>query len=194
MTGFFVTGTGTDVGKTIISAALVKQLNGTYFKPIQCGEPKDRDVVAQLLNLPADRILKGIYELDFPASPHLAAAKQNIKIDLDKITLPPSDRPLIIEGAGGLMAPLNDQDLMIDLIHKFDLPVILVASAKLGTINHTLLSLEALRTRHIKIQGVILNGADPLENAKAIEAYGQVKILAHFPDNVTDYPAIDLKT
>lgn len=173
----FITGTGTDVGKTLISSWLCLKMGFDYFKPIQTGQSTDS---AQVRELSGTKIYPSIYSYQAPVSPHLAAALENEIIDPTKIVLP--DEPnLIIEGAGGLLVPLNKNFLMIDLIQQLNVPVIIVAHSGLGTINHTLLSLEALRARNIAILGVILNGEINTPNKEAIEFYGKVKVLAEIP-------------
>jgi dethiobiotin synthetase len=173
----FVTGTGTDVGKTVISTWLCLQMGYDYFKPIQTGDEIDSEFVASIADC---NIYPEVYRYKTPVSPHLAAKLENSVIDSTIIKLPEADN-VIIEGAGGLLVPINDHFLMIDLIQQLQVPVILVAHSGLGTINHTLLSLEALRARHIPILGVILNGALNAPNKAAIEYYGKIKVLAEMP-------------
>jgi dethiobiotin synthetase len=180
---FFVTGTDTDVGKTIVSALLTIALDGYYWKPIQSGRDDrgltDRDRVGQLTGLGPERLLPERYCLGQPLSPHLAARLDGVEIELTDFELPVGlDRPLIVEGAGGLLVPINDRHLMIDLIGHLGLPVVVVARSGLGTINHTLLSIGALRRSGIPILGVILNGPLNPENRRAIEFYGQVSVIA----------------
>lgn len=180
---YFVTGTDTDVGKTVVSSLLVKQLDAYYWKPIQSGtnECEDKDEIQRLTNLPDDKILPCSYELSEPLSPHEAARIDGVEIKLDEITLPSVEGNLIIEGAGGVFAPLNDGTLMIDLIKKLNCQVIVVARSGLGTINHTLLTLKALRDYKIDISGVVINGELNYKNKKAIEQFGQVRILGEVP-------------
>lgn len=183
MKKYFVTGTDTDVGKTVISALLVRQLDAYYWKPVQSGtiEAEDKLEVQKLAGLTDDRILSCAYELSEPLSPHAAALLDNIEISLNEIKLPIVDGNLIIEGAGGIFVPLNETELMIDLIKKLNLEVIVVARSTLGTINHTLMTLECLKKRGIVIKGVILNGPLNQSNKKAIESFGQVDILGEIP-------------
>lgn len=175
----FVTGTDTDVGKTTICSWLCLHTKHEYFKAIQTGGAAGSDTqkVRQLQVVTHQET----YLLQEPVSPHLAAKLEETYIDIEKIQLPPSS-DLIVEGAGGLYVPLNDDTLMIDLIEKLQIPVILVARSSLGTINHTLLSLGALHARGIPVLGVILNGKDNEPNRKAIEFYGKEKVLASFPE------------
>jgi dethiobiotin synthetase len=175
---FFITGTDTDVGKTIVSALLTLGLGYAYWKPIQSGTPADTDTLRTATGLDASYFIPERYRLTQPLSPHAAAKIDRIPISLTDFQLPKTDKPgLIVEGAGGLMVPMNEQDLMIDLIRSLHLPVCLVARSKLGTINHTLLSIAALRQANIPILGVMINGEKNQINREAIEHYGQVKIL-----------------
>ena len=138
--GFLVTGTDTGIGKTVVSAMLVRALNASYFKPVQAGldEPTDTDAVRDLSAMPNDRFFPECYRLKEPASPHLSAAMEGIEIDIDRLQLPRSEHPLIVEGAGGVMVPLTNSVLFIDVFAKWQLPTILCARTSLGTINHTL--------------------------------------------------------
>ncbi len=192
--GIFVTGTDTDIGKTVVSAILMLKFRGTYWKPIQTGKELGTDTqeVRRLTRLPEDHFLKETYNLFHPLSPHLSAKRMGIQIDLARINLPEVRYyPIIVEGAGGILVPLNERDFMIDLIKKLGLPVILVASTRLGTINHTLLSLYVLRKEKIKILGVILNGPKNLENKESIERFGKVEVLAEIePFSELSYKAL----
>lgn len=187
--GFFVTGTDTDVGKSVACAWLMHHWDAAYWKPVQAGI--DTNIVAQiggdthfcqqLSGLPKARFHPPTYTLAQPRSPHEAAQHEGITIRMESFQLPLDNRPLIVEGAGGVMVPLNDDHLMLDLMEQLALPVILVARTALGTINHTLLSLASLRSRGLTLAGVILNGPADAENRKAIRHYGQVEILADIP-------------
>lgn len=177
---FIVTGTDTDVGKTIVSSLLTLGLGGAYWKPIQSGlEPMtDTERVQSLTGLDSSHFYPEVYRLSQPLSPHAAAAIDGVEIDLEQIQLPAFSKPhLIVEGAGGLLVPLNDRYFMVDLFYKLKLPVCLVARSTLGTLNHTLLSLRQLRAANIPVLGVILNGEKNPSNAEAIVYYGKVKIL-----------------
>ena len=189
MQGFFVTGTDTDVGKTVISAWLLTHLNACYWKPVQAGTEPETDsmTVRRLAELPEDRILPEAYILKEPLSPHEAAKREGLVIDMAKLLAPECNRPLVVEGAGGLMVPLNDHALVIDLAAELHLPIILVARSTLGTINHTLLSLEALRRRGLEIAGIVINGPEMPHNRVAIERFGRAPILAEIPtlDRIT---------
>jgi dethiobiotin synthetase len=180
MTQVFITGTGTDVGKTLVCCWLCLHTGFDYFKPIQTGVAVSEADATFVSNMAKVNVHDGIYAYDAPLSPHLAARLAGSSIDLDNIKLPSVER-LIVEGAGGVLVPLNERYLMIDLIQRLKLPVILVASSELGTINHTLLSLAALRSREIAISGVIVNGHANQDNCDAIEFYGKTKVLAQVP-------------
>jgi len=183
MTTYFVTGTDTDVGKTIVSALLTQQLDGFYWKPVQSGiiDIEDKETVQKIGDIAPERILPCAYELREPLSPHEAARRDGVEIDLAKIIKPQVNAPLVIEGAGGVFVPLNDQDLMIDLIKKMDCEVIVVARSGLGTINHTMLTLHALQDYKIPVKGVVLNGPLNPDNKNAIEQFGKVRILGEIP-------------
>jgi dethiobiotin synthetase len=175
---FFITGTDTDVGKTVTSALLTLGLGYAYWKPIQSGLPTDTDSIRAATGLDDSHFIPERYRLTQPLSPHAAAKIDRVPISLSDFQLPPTDKPgLIVEGAGGLMVPINEQDLMIDLIRSLHLPVCLVTRSQLGTINHTLLSIAALRQAEIPILGVMMNGEKNQVNRNAIEHYGQVQVL-----------------
>ncbi len=188
--GVFVTGTDTGIGKTLVCACLVQAWDGRYWKPLQTGlgdEPGDTDTVARLASLPPARVLRPRYALQAPLSPAEAGRLEGVAIEPREIVLPaPSTLPLVVEGAGGLMVPIATaagaaEAMMIDLVRRLGLPVVLVARGTLGTINHTLLSLEALRARGIAVAGVILNGTCTEANREAIARHGRVRILAVLP-------------
>jgi dethiobiotin synthase len=176
---FFITGTDTEIGKTLIASWLCLQAEYKYFKPIQTGSEVDSDTefvceISGVQTYPESYLFKK------PLSPHLAASLESSKIDINNIILPDTEN-LIVEGAGGALVPINEKILMVDLIKHLGLPAIIVARSTLGTINHTLMTIEALRSRGVEICGVILNGPENVENARSIELYGKVKILANFP-------------
>jgi dethiobiotin synthetase len=175
----FITGTDTNIGKTVASSWLCLHTGYDYFKPIQTGyaEGSDSETVFQLAG---NKIHKEAYIYREALSPHLASSLEKETIELFKIKTPKVEN-LIIEGAGGLLVPINKDYFVIDLINYFSVPVILVASSRLGTINHTLLSLEALRARKIETLGVILCGNLNQNNCDAIEFYGKTKVLAQIP-------------
>jgi len=179
----FVTGTDTNVGKTVLAATLCAALGRDYWKPIQTGtsEGSDREAVMRYADLSAPQMLPEAYRFDPPVSPHLAARMAGVRIDLDSIQRPPSSSPLIIEGAGGVLVPINERELMIHLIERLSAPVVLAARTSLGTINHTLLSIQALRSAQIELLGVVLIGAENPENQGAIEYYGKVRVVGTIP-------------
>ena len=184
MRGVFVTGTDTGVGKTVAAACLARAWRAGYWKPVQTGTATgddDTETVAALAGVPSDRIVAPAYALRAPLSPHAAAELEGVRIAMEAIGMPATSFPLVVEGAGGIMVPLNDTSFMIDLMARLNLPVVLVARSGLGTINHTLLSLAALRARDLPVPGVILNGAPNAGNRAAIERFGDVQILAELP-------------
>ena len=178
-----VCGTDTDVGKTVVSAWLVQGLHATYWKPVQSGldEGGDRDRICQLLNLPPERWLREAYAFRRPLSPHWAAECDGMELDPAGLGLPPCNGPLVVETAGGRMVPLNRSWLQIDQLQRWQLPVVLVARSGLGTLNHTLLSLEALRHRSIPVLGLILNGPPHADNPGTLEQFGGIPVLAQLP-------------
>lgn len=157
---YFVTGIGTDVGKTWVSAILVEALKADYWKPIQAGDLhySDTDKVKALVSNHQSKFHANAYAFKAAASPHYAASLEELTIEIENIIKPKVENSLIVEGAGGLLVPLNDQHLIIDLIQHLNLEVILVIRNYLGSINHSLLSVEALKQRHISIKGIIFNG------------------------------------
>jgi dethiobiotin synthetase len=178
----FITGTSTDIGKTMVSAILMCGTRGRYWKPVQSGSEEMTDTrwIQQVTGLAATHFVPERYLLRRPLSPHAAAALEGVKIALEDFDLPegaPCD-PLIVEGAGGVMVPLNERDLMLDLIVRLALPVVVVSSSRLGTINHTLLTLDKLASRRLEIAGVVMNGPLDDGNRKAIEHYGQTRVIA----------------
>lgn len=179
-----VTGTDTDAGKTVVAAGLTLCLpNAHYWKPVQSGTTPATDTatVRALTGLPTDRFLPEAYLLREPASPHLSARLEGVEIDLDRLSLPETGAPLIVEGAGGLMVPLTEQALAIDLFARWGRPVILVARTGLGTINHSLLSIEALRTRQIPIGGILFSGDPHGENERIIPQLSGIPSLGRLP-------------
>ena len=179
---YFITGSDTDAGKTIACAWIMLHTPVHYWKPVQAGlEDTDEETIRALTGAREDRFVPTTYALPEPLSPHEAARRAGVNIDMEAFRLPDGSHPLIVEGAGGLLVPLNEDALVIDLIEKLGLPAILVCRTTLGTINHSLLSLEALRARNIPVAGVILSGPDVPHNRAAIETYGKVRIIAHIP-------------
>ncbi len=177
MKKYFVTGIGTDIGKTVVAAILTEALEADYWKPIQAGELENSDSmkVKALVSNSKSQFHKESYTLQTAASPHYAAALEQIEIQLDQIKLPQTSNNLIVEGAGGLFVPLNKDTLIIDLIERLALPVVLVSQNYLGSINHTLLSIEALQKRGIAIEGIIFNGKKTAATEDFIINYTQIK-------------------
>ena len=185
MNPIVVTGTDTDIGKTVFAAALAGALGAHYWKPVQAGTDDegrtDRDRGIDLSGLPQDRFVPSAYDLATPASPHIAAEIDGVTIDPARLSLPGVEGPLVIEGAGGALVPLTRDLLYADMFAKWGAPVILVARTALGTINHSLLSIEALRSRGVPILGVAFVG-DAVEDSEAIiAAMGKVKRLGRLP-------------
>lgn len=183
MKNLIISGTDTGVGKTILSALLIASIpDYSYWKPIQSGtlEETDRECVRRLTSCDAARILPEKYLFSQPLSPHAAAQYDGLRIDPQSLVQPKESR-VIIEGAGGLLVPLNEDTLFIDVFKRWDLPVLLACRSGLGTINHTLLSIEALRRREIPILGVVTIGPHNVSNELAIEHYGDVPILGRIP-------------
>ena len=164
----FITGIGTDIGKTITAAIITEALQADYWKPVQAGdiENSDSHKIREYISNSKSKIHPNSYVLQTPASPHLAAKLDGITIDLKKITEPKTENHLVIEGAGGILVPLNDTDTIADLIQS-DYKVIIVSKHYLGSINHTLLTIEALQSRKINIAGIIFNG-DKNESTECI--------------------------
>jgi dethiobiotin synthetase len=183
VTAIVVTATGTDIGKTVFAAALTAALDGCYWKPVQAGldDGSDLERVGRLSGLPADRLLPEAYRLTTPCSPHRAAEIDGVTIDVDALGPPSCDRPLVIEGAGGVLVPFTRQTTFADVMARWQLPVVLVAATSLGTISHSLAAIEALRTRKVDIRGIAFVG-DPVEDSEAtIAAMGGVKRLGRLP-------------
>ena len=185
MNGYFVTGTDTNVGKTVLSALLVAALDAIYWKPVQTGaiEGTDRESVRSWAGASGERLPPERYCFDPPVSPHLAAREAGVRIRLEDFEFPvaPAGRKWIVEGAGGAMAPLNERELMRDLMRHIGFPVIVAARTTLGTINHTLLTLPALREARLAICGVVLLGDENIENRRAIEHYGNIAVIGRIP-------------
>ena len=178
-----VTGSDTNVGKTVVAAWLLHHGGGAYWKAIQCGRDENgADDSSRVASLGGTIAAPPAYDFQLARSPHEAAAAEGITIALDQLTPPiPDDAPLIIEGAGGVMVPLNDSQFMIDAFALWQASAIVVARTALGTINHTCLTLQALRLHGIEVAGVVLVGDADDENASAIEHYGDVSVVGHLP-------------
>lgn len=176
---YFVTGIDTDSGKTLIAAILCEALGADYWKPVQAGLPRDADTVSKLISNPTITIHAERYLLTLPASPHAAAKYDGVQIKLGDFELPQTTAPLIIEGAGGCLVPLNDNDFIIDLAKRLQTEIIVVADLYLGSINHTLLTLEALKARRLRIGGIIFNGDRNSESERIILHHAKLPCLLH---------------
>lgn len=186
MTTFVVTGTDTGIGKTVVAAMLTLALDGVYWKPVQAGslESTDAATVAAIAGLGPERFISERYLLTEPLSPHRAAELDGVQIDVDSLVLPgsvPGGRALIVEGAGGLMVPLTRHTLYVDLFERWGAPVVLCARTTLGTINHSLLSIQALRTRGIPILGIAFVGDSAADGERTICEFSGVKRLGRLP-------------
>jgi dethiobiotin synthetase len=173
----FVTAIDTDSGKTLSSAILCEALEADYWKPIQAGLPRDLDTVLELVSNSKSKFYNETYLLKTPASPHAAAKLESIEIKISDFQVPVTSRNLVIEGAGGCLVPINEKDFVIDLIPVFRASVILVADLYLGSINHTLLTLEALQKRNLDVRGIIFNGEGNYESEQIILRHSQLKCL-----------------
>lgn len=180
---FVIVGTDTGVGKTCFSAALVGALGAHYWKPVQSGleDETDSQTVLRLSGVAPDRLLPEAWRLKLPASPHIAARAEGVAIDPARLVPPQVEGPLVIETAGGAMVPLTDDALTIDVLARWRLPVILVARTALGTINHSLLTIEALRRRDIPIHGVAFVGDEEKAPQETIARLGAVRPLGRLP-------------
>jgi len=180
---YIVTGTDTGIGKTTAAAMLTLALDAFYWKPIQSGtaDGTDSQRVQTLTSLPDDRLLPERYILSQPLSPHRAAELDGVEINADNLPLPSVNKTLIVEGAGGLMVPVTRHKLQIDVFAAWQAPVILCARTGLGTINHSLLSIEAIRKRNIALHGLIFIGQDNPDNMRTIADFSGAKILGHMP-------------
>ncbi|PSR57439.1 dethiobiotin synthase [Adhaeribacter arboris] len=186
MKKLFITGIGTDVGKTIVAAIVAEALQADYWKPVQSGnlDHTDTDTVKELISNQRTTFHPEAYRLQLPASPHQAAAAENITLDPNQMLLPKTDNILVIEGAGGLLVPLNSAFLIIDLIAQLKAEVILVSRNYLGSINHTLLSIEYLRQRQIPVAGIVFNGPPTPASEDFISTYsGLTKLPSVLPES-----------
>lgn len=180
---FVVSGTDTNIGKTVFSAALADALGGSYWKPVQSGldGETDSETVQRLGRIPSSRILREAWRLKTPASPHLAARIARVRIVPKALLVPSSETPLVIEGAGGVLVPLTESEVFADVFARWRIPLILCARTELGTINHTLLSLEALRRRSIPVFGVVFIGSEQADTLEIIPKLGNVNCLGRLP-------------
>lgn len=165
---YFITAIHTDSGKTLVSAIVTEMLMADYWKPVQAGFPRDTEAVEALISNKSTVFHPEAYLLHTPASPHAAALIDRVRIDPDRIVPPVSDRDLVIEGAGGAMVPLNDEDVVLDLVPGMEAELILVSNLYLGSINHTLLTAEYIRTRKYRVKGLVFNGPENAESERII--------------------------
>ncbi len=168
MNKYFVSAIGTDSGKTLVSAIICQALGADYWKPVQCGFPRDLETVRGLVQDPQCNFYEEQYLLKTPASPHAAAKIDDVHLSVAHFRLPPTKNNLVIEGAGGLLVPLNDEENIVDLIGHFEAMVVLVSDLYLGSINHTLMSVEVLKSRNLKVKGIIFNGPENKESETII--------------------------
>lgn len=189
---YIVAGIGTEVGKTVIAAILTEQLHADYWKPVQAGDlhHTDTDKVRQWVSNPVTQFHPEAYRLKTPMSPHGAAFIDGLRIEEEKLALPTTTNHLIIELAGGLMVPLRTDYLIIDWLETIKIPVILVSRFYLGSINHTMLSIDALKRRNIPIQGIIFNGEMVESSKEAILEYSNIAMLGHI--DINEPPSISM--
>ncbi len=195
---YFVTAIGTDSGKSLVSSILVEALKADYWKPVQAGTPGDTETVQSLVSNSITKFHPETYRLKLPASPHAAARYEHLHIQLDDFVLPETSNDLVIEGAGGVLVPLNDEDYVIDLAKQLNLEIVLVSNLYLGSINHTLLTIDYLERNGFKIKGLIFNGDSNPESERIIELKSGYKVLLRLPKlglvnkNVIQYWADEL--
>jgi dethiobiotin synthetase len=182
-TDLFVTGTGTNVGKTLLSALLVAALGRKYWKPVQTGacEGTDRETVMKWAGVTEEQTYREAYLFEPPVSPHLAAEQKGTAIRLETIQRPLSPDPLVIEGAGGVLVPINNNATMLDLMRQLGAPAVVAARTALGTINHTLLTISAIRNAKLNLRGVVMIGEENTDNRRAIEHFGNVAVIGFIP-------------
>lgn len=187
---YFVTAIDTDSGKTFVSAIVCEALEADYWKPVQAGLPRDTQTVKNLVTNPNTTVHPEAYLLKTPASPHASAKRDGVKIALSDIKIPQTTRDLVIEGAGGCLVPLNDTEFVVDLITRTNSEAIVVADLYLGSINHTLLTLEALHNRNIKVRGIIFNGESNPESERIILLRSGLRCLLRIDQERHIHPGI----
>ncbi len=188
--GYFITAIGTDSGKTFISAIVTEALKADYWKPVQAGFPTDSNEIKRLVTNENTTVLEERYVLNTPASPHAAAKIDKIEIGLSDFELPVGEGPIVVEGAGGILVPINDNDTVGDLMKHLDLPVILVSNLYLGNINHTLLSAQYLKASGMEVAGIIFNGPSNPESERIIEKMTGYPVLFKVPQEEDVSPEI----
>ena len=184
MKNYFITGIGTEVGKTIASAIITQALKADYWKPVQAGElnHSDRMKVEALIDNNRTKFHQEAYKLNQPMSPHAAAERDGVEIDISSFKIPDTNNHLVIEGAGGLLVPLNDKDTILNLIESLKCEVILVSRHYLGSINHTLMSIEALQQKKIPIKGILFNGKENKDTESIITKMSCVNIIGRIDE------------
>ena len=187
MKRYFISGIGTGVGKTVMSALLCEALQADYWKPIQAGDLENSDTltIKGLISNSKTYFHKETYQLPFALSPHASAENAGMEIDISHIQIPQTNNTLVIEGAGGLMVPINYKTLFIDLLPLWNVEVVLVSQHYLGSINHTLLSAELLKQRNISVKGIVFNGDENLQSEKVILECSGLKMLGRIPETST---------
>lgn len=178
---YFVTAIGTDSGKTLVSAVLIEALKADYWKPIQAGIPMDTTTVKELVSNEITRFHNETHVFKIPASPHAAAKFEHLAIQLDDFVLPETTNDIIIEGAGGVLVPINQDDYVIDIAKELSTPVILVVNLYLGCINHTLLTVDYLKRNEVPVLGIVFNGESNFESESIIEQKSGYKVLLRLP-------------
>tara|TARA_A100000171_G_scaffold11380_1_gene9279 strand:- start:1422 stop:2033 length:612 start_codon:yes stop_codon:yes gene_type:complete len=178
---YFVTAIGTDSGKTLVSAILVEALKADYWKPVQAGKPLDTTTVKELVSNEITKFHPETHIFKLPASPHAAAKFEHLAIQLDDFVLPETTNDIVIEGAGGVLVPINQDDYVIDIARELSAPVVLVVNLYLGCINHTLLTIDYLRRNEIPVLGIVFNGESNFESESIIEQKSGYKVLLRLP-------------
>lgn len=183
---YFVTAIGTDSGKSYVSTYLCETFGFNYWKPIQSGPPRDTDTVQKSIKRKDLTFFPEQYILKTPMSPHESANIDKVTLDLGNFVLPSSEKGIIVEGAGGVMVPLNNTETITDLILKLNIPVILVVNFYLGSINHTLLTIEYLKQKNVMIEGIIYNGTPTPSSIDIINKIGNIPVLGHIPQEINN--------
>lgn len=184
MKRYFISGIGTGVGKTVMSAIICEAMQADYWKPVQAGDLEDSDTltVQRLISNSKTYFHKEAYQLPFALSPHASAENAGMEIDISQIQVPQTNNTLVIEGAGGLMVPINYEILYIDLLPLWNVEVILVSRHYLGSINHTLLSAELLKQRNISVKGIVFNGNENRQSESVILKLTGLNMLGRIPE------------
>lgn len=187
---YIIAGIGTEVGKTVCSAIVTKALQADYWKPVQAGNLNDGDAYWIQEWVPGTHVFASTYSLNNPLSPHTAAELDGIRIELNSFHLPETEQNLVVELAGGIMVPLNDQQTNLDLIQQLGLPVILVSKNYLGSINHTLLTYEILKSRNVPMAGIVFNGQTNASGEAFIINHTELPVLLRIKEEKEINPSI----